>query len=203
MESPDPQVRELCDAGDRHGAATVLIRGYGPEIYGFLIALHRADQEADDVFALWSERIWRGLERFAWQCSLRTWCYAIARNASSNFRRDARVRERRALPLPESSALQQLQQQVRSETRPYQRTEVKDKLAQIRESLSEEDQLLLVLRVDKQLAWRDLAQVVLDDGEPIEAARLGREAQRLRKRFQLLKNRLVELGRSHGILSDE
>src|SRR5687767_10511255 len=106
-------VRRLCETGDAAAAATAAIRGYGQEVYGFLLRMHRSDQDADDVFALWSERVWRCLEGFAWDASLRTWVYVIARNASYNHRRDARVRAERAPPLPETSRLEELQAQVR------------------------------------------------------------------------------------------
>ncbi|NUP06001.1 MAG: sigma-70 family RNA polymerase sigma factor [Polyangiaceae bacterium] len=199
-EEIERTVRRLCDAGDRAGAATAAIRGYGPEVYGFLLRMHRSDQDADDVFAIWSERVWRSLEGFAWDSSLRTWAYVIARNASYNHRRDARVRADRAPSLPETSQLEEIQAEVRSETRPYQRTEAKDKLAQLRESLPPEDRLLLVLRVDRDLEWKDLARVTLGVEEHVDDAVLARESQRLRKRFQHVKERLVELGVREGML---
>jgi RNA polymerase sigma-70 factor (ECF subfamily) len=198
-EQLEAEVRGLALGGDHAGAATAAIRGLGSEIFGFLMGTHRETQAADELFALWSERVWRGLASFAWECSLRTWCYAIAHNLSSNFRRDARVRVQRALPLPESSQLAAVQQAVRSETRPYQRTDVKDRFAALRATLTPEDQTLLVLRVDKQLAWKDLARVMADDATS-DAAALARSAQRLRKRYQLLKDRLVELGRGAGLV---
>jgi RNA polymerase sigma-70 factor (ECF subfamily) len=199
-EAIEATVRQLCAEGDRTAAATAIIRGHGPEIYGFLRGLHRGDPAADDVFAIWSERVWRALEGFGWECSLRTWVYVIARNASYNHKRDARVKARNGAPMPASSELSKLQEQVRSETRPYQRTEAKDKLAQIRESLPPDDQMLLVLRVDKQLEWKSLAQVMLGEESGADDARLTREAQKLRKRFQHLKERLIELGRRQGLL---
>jgi RNA polymerase sigma-70 factor (ECF subfamily) len=199
-EEIEQAVRRLCDAGDRAGAATAAIRGYGPEVHGFLVRMHRSDQDADEVFAIWSERVWSCLEGFAWDSTLRTWVYVIARNASYNHKRDARVRAERSPPLPESSVLAEIQAEVRSETRPYQRTDAKDKLAQLRESLPQEDRLLLVLRVDRNLEWKDLARVTLGLEDHAEEAPLAREAQRLRKRFQHVKERLVELGVREGML---
>lgn len=195
------QVRARVAAGDHAGAATTAIRGLGPEIFGFLVGLHRDPQAADEVFALWSERVWRGIERFAWGCTLRTWCYSIAHNTSRNFRRDTRVRDGRALPLPESSQLVELRQEVRSETSPYRRTDVKDRFAALRATLPPEDQALLVLRVDRQLAWKELARVMTaETAAHDDDAELVRTAQRLRKRYQLLKDRLLALGRRTGLL---
>lgn len=59
-----------------------------------------------------------------------------------------------------------------------------------------------MLRVDRQLAWTDLARVLHeDDDAALEGKALEREAARLRKRFQLVKERLYEMGRRAGLVS--
>ncbi len=188
--------------GDPSGAATLAIRGYGPEIFGFLHAFHRDEQEAAEVFSCFSERLWRDLPTFQGDSSFRTWAYALARHASLNYRRDLRRREGRQTPLPEGSALSALVVQVRTETISYLRSERRARFASLRESLSPEDQALLILRVDRGLAWNELARVLNDHGQPLGETELKREAARLRKRFQLLKTRLLELGRQAGVVSD-
>ena len=197
----ESEVRRLCRAGDTASAAAAAVRGYGPEVLGFLVALHRSDQDAGDVFSIWAERVFRGLPGFAWDASLRTWAYTVARNASANFVRGRRNRARRELAA-ESAELAAVEQQIRTDTRPYLRTEAKDKLAAIRDALPPDDRALLVLRVDKGLEWKALARIMLGDDEPVTDADLTRESQRLRKRFQLLKEKLVEAGRREGILGD-
>jgi RNA polymerase sigma-70 factor (ECF subfamily) len=59
-----------------------------------------------------------------------------------------------------------------------------------------------VLRVDRQLAWTDLARVLLhgDDTSTLTEDVLRREAARLRKRFQILKEQLYEMGRREGLI---
>jgi RNA polymerase sigma-70 factor, ECF subfamily len=198
------EIRGLAQQGDLPAAAAAAaVRGYGPEIFGFLVALHRREEDADEVFAMWSERVVRGLPRFAWDCSFRTWAYTIARNTSSSFRRGERLAARRNAELPESSAMAILEAQIRTQTRPYLRTEVKDKFAAIRESLPPEDQELLVLRIDRGLEWKDIARVMHEGEAPLDDQTLTRESQRLRKQFQLLKKRLIELGKREGILGDD
>jgi RNA polymerase sigma-70 factor, ECF subfamily len=195
------EVRRLCEEGAFVAATTAAIRAYGPEILGFLVAQHHGSEDADEVFSLWSERVFRGLPGFAWASSLRTWAYTLARNASANFVRMRRGRARRERPA-DSAEIIAVEQQVRTETRPYLRTTAKDKLAAIRDALPPDDRMLLVLRVDKRLEWKDLARVMLgEDGDVTDAA-LAKESQRLRKRFQLLKEKLVEAGKRAGILSD-
>ena len=91
----EKQVRALCDRGDYAAAATLTLRGYGPEILGFLLATHVSEPEAEDVFAELSEVLWRGLPSFAWDSSLRTWSYAVARFVSRTLRRNSARQRRR------------------------------------------------------------------------------------------------------------
>lgn len=190
-EALEQEVRALCDAGDHDAAATAALRGYGPELYSYLAALDR--NLADDAFAETSAKLWRGLPAFAWQSSLRTWAYTIARNTAANLRKD-----RREVALDDASAVGRLAKAVRTATQPYLRTDVKDKFAELRASLPVEDQELLILRVDRDLDWKELALTLSD--EPLDGAALDREAARLRKRFSVLKTKLLELGREHGLV---
>jgi len=193
-ESVEREVRALCETGAHDRAAATFLRGYGPELYSFLAALHHSEADASDVFADVSARLWRGLPQFAWRSSLRTWAYKIARNASHDFRN----RRRDDVPLDEASEVGRVVQDVRTATQPYLRTDFKDKFAALRASLPVEDQELLILRIDRELDWKDLAQALAD--EPLDDAGLVREAARLRKRFQALKAKLLELGRREGLV---
>jgi RNA polymerase sigma-70 factor (ECF subfamily) len=202
-EELEREVRRLCEQGALSRAAETAIRGYGPEILGVLVSSHRDEQAAEEVFSQWSERLWRGLGAFNWSCSLRTWAHTLARNASISFHRNAHFRDRLHPPLQDSEVLSRIALQVRTETRPYLRTEAKSKLAELRDSLPEEDRTLLVLRIDKQLEWKELARVMLGEETEVSDAELAKESQRLRKRFQLLKDRLVEQGRREGLFPQE
>jgi RNA polymerase sigma-70 factor, ECF subfamily len=197
----EQEVRRLCEEGAIVAATAAAIRAYGPEILGFLAAQHRGGEDADEVFSIWSERLLRGLPGFGWASSLRTWAYTLARHASINFVRGRRARARRERPAEETE-IAVVEQQVRTETPAFQRTEAKSKLAAIRDALPPDERMLLVLRVDKRLEWKDLARVMLgDDGDLTEAA-IAKEAGRLRKRFQILKEKLFEAGKRAGILGD-
>src|SRR5436853_6137421 len=68
-------VRSALDAKDVDGAVTHILRGLGPELLGFMIALTRDPAAAGDAFSELSVDIWRGLPGFEWRASLRTWCY--------------------------------------------------------------------------------------------------------------------------------
>jgi RNA polymerase sigma-70 factor (ECF subfamily) len=74
----------------------------------------------------------------------------------------------------------------------------------VREQLEPDDQMLLILRVDRQLEWRDLALVMSTrDHCPtarLDDAALDREAARLRKRFERVKAELKDLAQEAGLL---
>jgi RNA polymerase sigma-70 factor (ECF subfamily) len=194
-------IRNACEARRYERAATLTIEHYGPELLGFLTSQLRDEEAADEVFAEFSAAFWEGLPRFEWRCSVRTWAYKLARRTAGRHRKRAR-RDARLQPLTQLSQLSQAVERVRSATRAYKRTAVKDRFQELRAALPEEDQALLVLRVDRGLSWLELAEVMLDnEAEPTEL-RLKTEAARLRKRFQLAKERLRELVAQAGLLEN-
>jgi len=200
-EDIEAKVRKLCQAADFEGAATVALRGYGPEIFTFLGARHRERADADEVFAEFAEGLWRALPGFAWASSLRTFAYAIARRTSLHYHRSAGRRRKRHEDMGDGSVVSLVAAEVRSATAPIFQTNVKNRLAEIRASLPEEDQELLILRVDRALSWLALAEVLRDeDAPPLEGEAHKREAARLRKRFQLIKDKLRDIARREGLI---
>jgi len=197
----ESEVRAHCDARAWDAACTAILRGYGPEVFGFLVAVHHSEAAANDAFSDLAEAIWRGLPNFAWQSSVRTWTYAIARNVSRTRKRDAARLDRRA-PRAGDSALEGVAAKVRTETLAILRTETKTRLQALRDALPEADRMLLVLRVDRGLSWNDLARVLHEGEEDAELddEALAREAARLRKRFQLVKDKLREMAKKEGLL---
>jgi RNA polymerase sigma-70 factor, ECF subfamily len=187
-------VRNLCAARNWDDATTEALRAYGGEVLRFLSALAKGEADASDAFSVFAEDLWRSMATFAWECSLRTWAYTLARRAL--FRATRRKRGDDLLvraPLHVS----QVANVVRTETLTYLRTETKERIRALRDSLPEEDQILLVLRVDRALAWDELARV-LHDGE-LTSDDQKREVARLRKRFQLVKDKLRALAKEQGL----
>ncbi|MDC3952837.1 RNA polymerase sigma factor [Polyangium jinanense] len=200
----ESEARILCERGDFEGAATVALKAYGAEVYTFLGARHQDRGEQDDVFAQFAEALWKSLPSFAWMSSLRTFVYAVARRTSLYHRREAHRRRQREAPLDGGSVVSRVAAAIRSATTPLERSEVKSRIAELRAELPEEDQELLVLRVDRQLSWLELAEVLRGEDEaPLEGEALKREAARLRKRFQLVKDALRERARREGLIPED
>src|SRR5690349_1891713 len=90
----EAQIRAFCEAGNKKKAATLLLEGYGREILGFLISRLRDRDAASEVFSMFTEDLWCGLDGFRWSCSARVWAYTLARHAASHYLREARRRVR-------------------------------------------------------------------------------------------------------------
>ena len=95
--------------------------------------------------------------------------------------------------------LSELVERVRSATQIHQRTEVKDRVRALREQLDPDDQMLLILRVDRGMAWRDLAIAMAGDADLDDTA-IDREAARLRKAFERVKTELKAMAEKEGLL---
>jgi RNA polymerase sigma-70 factor (ECF subfamily) len=131
------------------------------------------------------------LPSFRWQSSLRSWLYTLARNALNQLRRDPRRRGARNLPL---SIAPELEEVARTVTLEIQRTEVKDAFRELRAELDPEEHELLLLRLDRELSWKEIARIV--GGEDDVDAR----AATLRKRFERAKERLKKLALDRGLI---
>jgi RNA polymerase sigma-70 factor (ECF subfamily) len=199
-ERLEHQLRAHFDEGDLAAAATLAIRGYGPEIYGFLIGMAGDEDTAAEAFSMFCVELWRDLARFRWECSLRTWAYMVARHRLYRLA-GARDRRRREVAADDAPEIARLVEQVRSSTARHLRTAVKDQFTALRERLDADDQMLLVLRVDKDLDWLEIARVL--GGADREAVALTRDAATLRKRFERVKQRLRALAREAGLMPPE
>lgn len=199
----EAEIRRLWEASDMAGAVTSALRGYGPEILGVLLAVTRSEDDAHEAFAQFSEDLWKGIEAFAWRSSFRTWAYSIAHHASVRVRSATHRRAGRNVPISQTSVASHIAAEVRERTLPYLKTDVKDKFAQLREELAPDDQLLLILRVDKQMAWGEIVGILDGEGADKSEQALKRRAATLRKRFQLLKEQIRARAVAMGLIEDE
>jgi RNA polymerase sigma-70 factor (ECF subfamily) len=173
-------------AGDLHLATTVLIRGYGPQVVGYLIGVLEDKQDASDGFAEFCADLWKTLASFRRECTFQAWCFMVARHAAVRLREKTKLRRKRTRPLTPEDISNLGGEVFRSSTASRERrfSETESRLERLRKTLSEDEQTLLFLRVDRDLSWRDIARVLADaaDSPPSEVA--------LRKRFERLKQKL-------------
>jgi RNA polymerase sigma-70 factor (ECF subfamily) len=196
-EALERRVRTLAEAGDKARAATELLRGYGDDILRFLLARMRDPDAASEVFSQFTENLWKGIGGFRWQSSARVWVYTLASHAASRYVRQARKRRAHHVPLSEAGPLSAIENKIRTATLTAARTESRDRIARLRETLSPDDQTLLVLRVNRKLDWKEIAQVMA--GEALADAERDKGAARLRKRYQLVKERLRQMAAEQGL----
>lgn len=183
--SLEDRVSAELDRGAFSQAAAEVIRGYGPQILGYLCAVLRDPGAADEAFSQFSEDLWKGIEGFRRESSIKTWSYTVAWNAAQRLLRDPH--RRRAERLDTSAAIQ-IADEVRSLSSAYHARAATDRLAKLREQLAPDEQTLLILRFDRDLTWKEIAQVVALE----EAA--------VRKRFERLSAKLRKLAEKDGLL---
>jgi RNA polymerase sigma-70 factor (ECF subfamily) len=200
-QAQEASVRAILEAGDRARAASEAIRLFGPEILRFLYVRLRDREEANDAFSLFCEDLWQGLADFAWRSSLRTWLFVLARHAAARQGR-ARQRQRARILLEGDSALfDEACVQVRTQTAPHLSTAVKQRVRALREQLDDDQQTLLVLRLDRGLPWRELAIVMGEATPDTNTSELERASARVRTRYQVAKKRLRELAIDAGLVT--
>jgi RNA polymerase sigma-70 factor (ECF subfamily) len=198
-EKLERDLREACGQGNVEQAQEWALAAYGPEVMRLLAAVLHDHGRSREAFGLFRVDLRRGLPEFRWDCSFRSWAYRLARKACS------RVME--APPggaeVAEVSGPPDEAPRRRAEERPWQRTSVRERLRALRESLNPRERLLLLLRVDQRMSWREVARVMLDQDEPLTNEAIDHEAIALRQQFQHIKAHLRTLGMEEGLISGE
>ena len=184
----EARVREAVERGDLAAAATVSIQELGPSVLGYLRSVLRDETDAAEAFSRFAEDLWRGVGGWRGDSSLRTWAYKIAWCAAMDVRTSAWRRRARRLESTEASRLAE-DVRTRSVVRDERRRLVLDR---IRADLSAEEQSLLFLRIDQELEWAEIAEVLSSAEAKVEPAAL-------RKRFERLKERLAQRLREEGL----
>src|SRR5258708_33516412 len=104
MKSDEPDESELgalLDRGAFDEAASLAIRRLGPLVLGYLRAVIRDRDDADDAFARFAENLWTSLPGFRRECSLKTWTHRLAWQAAPRILEDPDRRRRDVLPTTE------------------------------------------------------------------------------------------------------
>jgi RNA polymerase sigma-70 factor (ECF subfamily) len=195
----EQSIRSAWEAKDLDTAATLAIEGYASEILSFLSSRLGSWSSGQEVFSMFAEDLWTGLGRFGWRCSMRTWAYALARNAANRYSSSPHNRVSRNLALSQPELLSVIVERARSATQTHRRTEIKDRFRILRERLDLDDQMLLILRIDRDMTWRDIA-IAMGGDMQLEGDALARESARLRKSFERIKTELKRMAKEAGLL---
>lgn len=193
QEALEASLLDLLEGGRLSEAATAAIRGYGPQILGYLGSVLRDDGLADEAFSRFAEDLWKGIAGFRRESSFRTWAYRVAWSAARDLQTEAFRKRGRRL---ETAEVSKVVQEVRSSSAAFLKESARDKLEQLRRSLSAEDQTLLILRINRELSWKEVAQVLATAEVPVDEAAL-------RKRFERVKTRLRKLAEEQGVLDED
>jgi RNA polymerase sigma-70 factor (ECF subfamily) len=208
MEAPPPPpdsgqreraIREHCAQGKFDLAIAAAWREYRTEMLHFLAGALRDEDAAQEVFSAFSEELWKSLPRFRWESSFRTWGYRLLRAACFRYMHSPKRRE---TPVSSPIAADHASPS-RSATNPWQRTDVKDGLSELRETLEPSDQLLLLLRVNQKLPWTEIAQIVDEGDGPMTPEDLRKKSAALRQHFHRVKDQLRKLAEERGLLSPD
>ncbi len=184
----DEDVLEAIRAGKREDALRAALHAYGPGVLGYLETVLGDRDDARDVFQTFAEDLWAWLPSFRGG-SLRAAAYRIGRHAAARFRREAwrRRRERMRTTMASRIAASMASPESRLATQP------KDRLARLREALDPDERTLLILRLDRELSWNEVAEVLSEEGDPVDSAAV-------RKRFERVKEKLGKLAKEQGLM---
>ncbi|MBI5069320.1 MAG: sigma-70 family RNA polymerase sigma factor [Deltaproteobacteria bacterium] len=180
----EERVTRALRRGDSATAATEVIRGYGPQVLAYLARVLRSAEDAHDAFSFFAEWVWKGLARFEGRSSVRVWAYRVAWTAALRVQEDGWRRRRERFP---SSMASRVAAEVLSHGAQAAEREA-EALERLRSALEPEERSLLVLRLDRRLSWKEIAQVMEAEGRALDEAAL-------RKRFERLKEKLTRLAR--------
>jgi RNA polymerase sigma-70 factor (ECF subfamily) len=151
--------------------------------------LLRDETDAADAFSEFAETLWTSLPGFRGEASLRTWAYRVAWTAARRVRDEAWRRRGRRLNTSEASAIAD---EVRTSSADTIERERRG-LDTLRATLSLDEQSLLVLRIDQELSWAEIAEILSETGKRVQPAAIA-------KRYERLKERLRMLAKEQGLL---
>lgn len=187
----EERVRAALARMDRARALDEALTGFGAEIFGFMTAVTEEPRAARAAYASFEGLVSEHLATFTWGGALRTWMYRLARVVLRRSRETS----------PASFATNPSDGAVAPPPfgeQPYRRTDSRSMADALRRALRPEDREILILRVDRRFSWRQLA--ITQIGEDATTRDTEREAARLRKRFQVVRQQLTRRAIRHGII---
>ncbi|QSQ23441.1 sigma-70 family RNA polymerase sigma factor [Pyxidicoccus parkwayensis] len=195
----EQRIHQHCQEGDVGRAVEEALAGYGAELMRLLGSLLKDRERAREAYAIFSETLLMDLPSFRWESSFRTWAHRVARNVAYRM---AAAPSGREVPVSHG-AFDHHAHQDWSRTRPWLRTDVKERIRALRSQLEPYEQTLLELRIDRRMSWTDVAKRLADPDEAMSSEALARKSAVLRQQFQRIKARLRALAREAELISRE
>lgn len=163
---------------------------YFKRIFNYILARTGSVADAEDLTAQTFTKALRGFHKIQEQeDKIEPWLYRIATNEVNQFYRKAGVRRQYAVVMPDE-ALQELQDhELEAVETSMQRDELFQNLAAALQTLSLEDQTLIVLRYFENLSYQKIAQIL--------KKREGALTMRCSRALEKLKTTLENRGFSH------
>jgi RNA polymerase sigma-70 factor (ECF subfamily) len=192
--SEEARIHALFREGELERAAELAFRLYGDELMGWLVRRFGSRQIAAEMYSELCLYSWRYFAGFHWECTLRTWLYAIGRKVC--YGEAPRLQEPLS-SLPES--LSCLVTHGRDRISTYKLEAVEDAYHVLcRSVLTEQEQDILTWRIYGALGWQEIARVLAGDPAPTNAA-LRKRAAALRKQFERIKRKLRAAAEERGL----
>ncbi len=183
--------------GDKHYnlAAEKALRIYGGEIRGWLYRRFQCHDTVNDMYSTFSLYFWTWFPSFKWESSLRTWMYSIARRVcySSLTRHHEPLSQ---LPQNLSALIIKENKTITTYKHPDIDAAYQNLIDQF---LNQEEKDLLVWRIDRQMSWNEIAQILSDEGF-LDESELKKRATAIRVQFSRIKSKLREAAIEKGFL---
>lgn len=194
-KSKELEIKTNHESGDLHFAADKALKLYGSEISAWLIRRYENNDTAVEMYSEFSLYFWQWFPTFAWESSLRTWMYSIARSVCySNL-------PRHHYPLsqvPKDISALIVNQCERIST--YKCFGAEDACQKLSDRvLTKEDRDLLIWRIDRQMSWQDIARI-LSDAPYLDEEECRNKATALRVRFNRIKKKLRSAAEKEGLV---
>lgn len=184
-EAIETEIGRLMERRDWNSAVDAAISAYGPEILGYLRSVLRSSALAEEALQAFGLALAKGMPDFKRTCEFRLWAYVVAKNEALRV-----LKKERKYTALDSAARDQIPAPSVYQPETWERT-VKTRIMDcIRARLSADDLEVIVLHVDRGMAWDDIACILSTANAPVKANTL---AQRFRRAKEHARRIAAEL----------
>ncbi len=198
------RVRELISEKEVRDAAGLALYGtvengrsdgYGVRVFGHLRAIMKNDREAKEVFFKFSCVVLEDIAAFRGELSLKSWLYGVAYRVMVEHWKERNTRSEFQFTRNDDRAFH-----GRASIDRWDESPIKDALRQLCSQLPKDEQTILILRIERDMDWYELARVFLDIEEATNAELLQFVMNRRKLRFNRSKEKVHTLAAVKALL---